>query len=165
MNWVPACTITLILGKKIEFGYCLILFGTVILRKGNSSKASLHYFALFALRKIDNLYLHGSQLNQYLCLVCLDDLNFAYTPCYSLLCQVEYVKLPWFCLTELHNRIVIPSAQVEFEGTYGHVLVHRQHLYVFEVVLVIFEKGQQDFALFRTFCTQCKMSIFDFRRS
>ena len=47
-----------------------------------------------------------------------------------------------FHLTELHYKIVIPSAQVEFEGTYGHVLVYRWHLYVFEVVLVIFEKGR-----------------------
>ena len=43
---------------------------------------------------------------------------------------------------ELHYKTVIPSAQVGFEGTYGHVLVHKLLLYGFEVVLVIFEKGQ-----------------------
>ena len=34
-----------------------------------------------------------------------------------------------------------PECQVGFEGTYGHVFVHKLLLYGFEVVLVIFEKG------------------------
>ena len=46
----------------------------------------LHFFTL---RKISNLYLHGSQINYYLCPVHLDDLNFAYAPYYSLLCLLQ----------------------------------------------------------------------------
>ena len=65
----------------------------------------------------------------------------------------EYVKLPRFRLTELHYKTVILSAQVRFEGTYGHLLVIRLLLYGLEVVLVIFDKGRQDFALRRTFRT------------
>ena len=34
--------------QKIVFGCCCILFGIVILRKGDNAKASLHYFALFS---------------------------------------------------------------------------------------------------------------------
>ena len=33
-----------------------------------------------------------------------------------------------------------------FEGTYGHILIIKLLLYGLEVVLVIFEKGRQDFA-------------------
>ena len=51
---------------------------------------------------------------------------------------------------ELNHKMVIPSAQVGFEGTYGHVLVIKLLLYGLGVVLVVFEKGQQDFALHRT---------------
>ena len=54
---------------------------------------------------------------------------------------------------ELHYTTVTSSAQVEFEGTYGHVLVNKLLLYSFEVVLVIFDEGQQDFASFQIFCT------------
>ena len=54
---------------------------------------------------------------------------------------------------ELHYKMVILSAQVGFEGTYGYILVIKLLLYGLEVVLVIFEKGRQDFALFRTFLT------------
>ena len=32
----------------MEFGCCFILFGMVVLRKGDSGKASSHYFALFS---------------------------------------------------------------------------------------------------------------------
>ena len=35
--------------QEIEFGYCFILFSTIVLGKGDSLKASLHYFSLFAL--------------------------------------------------------------------------------------------------------------------
>ena len=31
----------------MAFGYCCVLFGMVILRKGDSAKASSHYFTLF----------------------------------------------------------------------------------------------------------------------
>ena len=37
--------------------------------------------------------------------------------------------------------MVIPSAQVGFEGTNGHVLIIKLLLYGLEVVLVIFEEG------------------------
>ena len=40
------------------------------------------------------------------------------------------------------HKTVIPSAQVRFEGTYGHVLIHKLLSYGFEVVLVIFEKSR-----------------------
>ena len=33
--------------QEMDFGCCFILFGTVILRKGDLAKASLHYSALF----------------------------------------------------------------------------------------------------------------------
>ena len=55
--------------------------------------------------------------------------------------RLKYIRLPQFHLMELHYKIVILSAQVGVEGTYGHVLVHGWYLYVFEVVLLIFEKG------------------------
>ena len=42
---------------------------------------------------------------------------------------------------ELHYKTVIPSAQVGFEVTYGHGLIHRLNLYVFGVVLDIFDKS------------------------
>ena len=48
---------------------------------------------------------------------------------------------------ELHYRIVLPSAQVGFEGTYGHVLSHRLHLSTFGVVLAIFEKRSIGFRI------------------
>ena len=51
---------------------------------------------------------------------------------------------------ELRYKTVTPSAQVGFEGTYGHILVIKLLLYGLKVVLVIFEEGQQDFALFHT---------------
>ena len=38
--------------------------------------------------------------------------------------------------------MVIPSDQVRFQGSYGHVLVHKFLLSGFKVVLAIFEKGQ-----------------------
>ena len=62
---------------------------------------------------------------------------------------------------ELHNKTVIPGAQVGFEGTYGHVLVIKLLLHGLEVVLVIFEEGQQDFALCRT--VLCLVQNVDFR--
>ena len=49
--------------------------------------------------------------------------------------------------------MLTPSAQVSFEGTYGYFLVNKLFLYGLEVVLVIFEKGRQDFAPFRIFRT------------
>ena len=36
--------------------------------------------------------------------------------------------------------MVIPSAQVGFEGTYSHILFYKLLLYGFEVVLVILRK-------------------------
>ena len=48
MNRVPAYVITLILGSKWSLGVVQIFFGMVILRKGDSAKASSHYFALFS---------------------------------------------------------------------------------------------------------------------
>ena len=33
--------------KEMAFGYCCVLFGIVILRKGDSAKVFLHYFSLF----------------------------------------------------------------------------------------------------------------------
>ena len=165
MNRVPAYAITLILGNKqslrvVRYFLVWLFYEKVIVRR------PLHtILQFFALCKISNLYLHRSLLYYYCFSICLDDPKFAYILYYSLLCQVEYVKLSRFRLMELYYKTVILSAQVGFEGTYGHVLVHRWNLYVFEVVLVIFEKGQQNFALFRTFRTQCEMSIFGLRRS
>ena len=47
---------------------------------------------------------------------------------------------------ELHYRTVIPSAQVGFQGSYGHGLIYKLLLSGFEV-LVIFEKGWYHFPL------------------
>ena len=43
---------------------------------------------------------------------------------------------------ELLYRTVILSAQVGFEGAYGHVLGHKLIVYGLEAVLVILEKGR-----------------------
>ena len=51
---------------------------------------------------------------------------------------------------ELHYKMVTPSARVEFEGTYSHVLVIKVLLYGLWVVLISFEEGRQDLALRRT---------------
>ena len=39
----------------------------------------------------------------------------------------------------LQNNLL--SDQVRFEGTCGHILVYRWHVYVLEVVSAIFEQG------------------------
>ena len=52
--------------------------------------------------------------------------------------------------------MVTPSAQVGFEGIYGHVLVIKLLLNGLEMVLIIFEKGQQGFTLLPTFTLSAK---------
>ena len=47
MRMVPACAITLVLGKKWRLGIVVYFFGMVILGKFDSAKVSSHYFALF----------------------------------------------------------------------------------------------------------------------
>ena len=47
MNRVLSCAITLTCRERMAFGCCCVLFVLVILKKGDSAKVSLHYFALF----------------------------------------------------------------------------------------------------------------------
>ena len=51
VNRVLDCAITLILGNKWSLYIATYFFGMVILRKGDSVKASLEYFALFCTLK------------------------------------------------------------------------------------------------------------------
>ena len=52
MSRVPNCVIMLILRQENGvLSVVVILFGMVVLRKGDSAKASSHYFALFCTLK------------------------------------------------------------------------------------------------------------------
>ena len=48
---------------EMTFRYCDTIRDVVILGKGGSAKASLHYFTLFHTLKINKLYLYGLCIN------------------------------------------------------------------------------------------------------
>ena len=50
------------LRQEIEFGCCLILFGMVALKKGDSVRASSHYFALLHFAKLVSYAFMGHNL-------------------------------------------------------------------------------------------------------
>ena len=112
-----------------------------ILKKVDSAKA---FFVLFCtILHSENLVIYafmGHYLTSIDVFVCLDNLKFDYTPCYSLLYQVKYIKT--IAVFYSYGVALIEwSSQVprlDLRAAYGHVLVHRWHLYFFEVVLVFF---------------------------